>query len=44
VGELEALRQAAHDLSSAYEARFGRRPGTWLTRASRGARIEDVER
>jgi galactokinase len=44
VGELEALRQTAHDLSSAYEARFGRKPGTWLTRAGRGARIEDVER
>jgi galactokinase len=44
VGELDALRQAADDLSSAYEARFGRRPGTWLTHAGPGARIEDVER
>jgi galactokinase len=43
VGDLDALAGAADDLSSAYEARFGRRPGTWLTRAGSGARIEDLE-
>jgi len=44
VGDLDALAGAADDLSSAYEARFGRQPGTWLTRAGSGARIEDLER
>ena len=43
VGDLDALAAAADDLSSAYQARFGRPPGTWLTRAGSGARIEDVE-
>jgi galactokinase len=43
VGDLDALSAAADELSSAYEARFGRQPGTWLTRAGSGARIEDLE-
>jgi galactokinase len=43
VGDLDALAAAAEDLKSAYETRFGRKPGTWLTRAGSGARIEDVE-
>ncbi|MGI8401448.1 MAG: galactokinase [Gemmatimonadaceae bacterium] len=43
VGDLHALAAAADDVSSAYEARFGRRPGTWLTRAGSGARIEDLQ-
>lgn len=43
VGDLDALAAAADEVSSAYEARFGRQPGTWLTRAGSGARIEDVE-
>ena len=42
VGDLDALAAAADDLSSQYEARFGRKPGTWLTRAGSGARIEDL--
>jgi galactokinase len=42
VGEPEALAAAANDLSPRYEARFGRKPGTWLTQAGSGARIEDV--
>ena len=42
VGDLDALAAAAEDLKSAYETRFGRKPGTWLTRAGSGARIEDV--
>jgi galactokinase len=41
VGDLDALAAAADDLSTRYEARFGRKPGTWLTRAGGGARIED---
>jgi galactokinase len=41
VGDLDALSAAADELSPAYEARFGRKPGTWLTRAGSGARIED---
>jgi galactokinase len=44
VGDLDALAEAADELSSAYSARFGRKPGTWLTRAGSGARIEDLER
>ena len=43
VGDLEALAATASDLSPSYEARFGRKPGTWLTRAGSGARIEHVE-
>ena len=43
VGDLDGLAAAASDISSAYEARFGRRPGTWLTRAGSGARIEDLQ-
>jgi galactokinase len=43
VGDLDALGEAADELSSAYEARFGRKPGTWLTRAGSGARIEELE-
>ena len=43
VGDLDALAAAAEDLKSAYETRFGRKPGTWLTRAGSGARIEDLE-
>jgi galactokinase len=42
VGDLDALAAAAEDLTSAYETRFGRTPGTWLTRAGSGARIEDA--
>ncbi|HEV7596560.1 MAG TPA: galactokinase [Gemmatimonadaceae bacterium] len=42
VGELDALAGAADDLAAQYEARFGRKPGTWLTRAGSGARIEDL--
>ena len=42
VGDLHALAAAAEDVSAAYETRFGRRPGTWLTRAATGARIEDM--
>jgi galactokinase len=42
VGDLDALAGTAGDLSPRYEARFGRKPGTWLTRAGSGARIEDV--
>jgi galactokinase len=42
VGDPDALAAAAEDVSSEYEARFGRRPGTWLTRAAIGARIEDM--
>jgi galactokinase len=44
LGDLEALAATADELSSEYEARFGRKPGTWLTRAGSGARIEDGER
>ena len=44
VGDLDALASAAGELSSQYETRFGRKPGTWLTRAGSGARIEDLER
>ena len=43
VGDLDALAEAAEDLKSAYETRFGRKPGTWLTRAGSGARIEDAK-
>ena len=43
VGNLDALAATADDLSSEYETRFGRKPGTWLTRAGSGARIEDVD-
>ena len=43
VGDLDALAAAAEDLKSAYETRFGRKPGTWLTRAGSGARIEDAK-
>jgi galactokinase len=43
VGDLDALAAAAEDVSPAYEARFGRHPGTWLTRAVSGARIEEME-
>jgi galactokinase len=43
VGDLDALAAAAEDLKSAYETRFGRKPGTWLTRAGSGARIEDLK-
>jgi galactokinase len=43
VGDLDALAATAEDLSSGYKARFGRQPGTWLTRAGSGARIEDVD-
>jgi galactokinase len=43
VGDLDSLAAAADEVSSAYEARFSRRPGTWLTRAATGARIEDIE-
>jgi galactokinase len=43
VGDLEALASTAGDLSSEYEHRFGRKPGTWLTHAGSGARIEDLE-
>jgi len=43
IGELDALAATADDLSSGYKARFGRQPGTWLTRAGSGARIEDVD-
>ena len=43
VGDREALAASADELSSGYEARFGRKPGTWLTHAGSGARIEDVE-
>ncbi|HEX3533110.1 MAG TPA: galactokinase [Gemmatimonadaceae bacterium] len=42
VGDLESLTAAAKELSAQYEGRFGRRPGTWLTRAGGGARIEDL--
>ena len=42
VGDLDALGAAADDLATRYEARFGRKPGTWLTRAGSGARIEDL--
>jgi galactokinase len=42
VGNLDALAATADDLSSGYEGRFGRKPGTWLTRAGSGARIEDM--
>jgi galactokinase len=42
VGDLDALAAAADDLATRYEARFGRKPGTWLTRAGSGARIEDL--
>ncbi|HEY8831289.1 MAG TPA: galactokinase [Gemmatimonadaceae bacterium] len=42
VGDLDALAAAAEDLSAHYETRFGRKPGTWLTRAGSGARIEDL--
>jgi galactokinase len=42
VGDLDALAAAAEDLSAHYEERFGRKPGTWLTRAGGGARIEDL--
>jgi galactokinase len=43
VGDLDALAAAADEVSSAYETRFRRQPGTWLTCAGSGARIEDVE-
>jgi galactokinase len=43
VGDLDALAAAANELASAYETRFGRKPGTWLTRAGSGARIEDFD-
>jgi galactokinase len=43
VGDLDALAEAAEDLKPAYETRFGRKPGTWLTRAGSGARIEDAK-
>ncbi|MDQ6871326.1 MAG: galactokinase [Gemmatimonadota bacterium] len=43
VGDLDSLAGAANDLSSEYARRFGRKPGTWLTRASSGARVEDIE-
>jgi galactokinase len=43
VGDLDALAAAAEEVSSSYESRFGRQPGTWLTRAGSGARIEDAE-
>jgi galactokinase len=42
VGDLDGLSAAAKDLSARYETRFGRKPGTWLTRAGSGARIEDL--
>ncbi|MEO8909313.1 MAG: galactokinase [Gemmatimonadaceae bacterium] len=41
VGDLEGLAASADDLSSRYEARFGRKPKIWLTRAGTGARIEE---
>ncbi|MEA2765272.1 MAG: galactokinase [Gemmatimonadaceae bacterium] len=43
VGDLDALAAAAEKVSSSYKTRFGRQPGTWLTRAGSGARIEDPE-
>jgi galactokinase len=44
VGDLAALAAAAEHLSASYEARFGRKPKTWLTAAGNGARIEDLAR
>ena len=43
VGDLDALAASAEYLSSEYKARFGRQPGTWLTRAGSGAKIEDID-
>ena len=42
VGELEALTQAADDLSAEYEKRFGREARTWITHAGDGARVEEI--
>jgi galactokinase len=40
VGSLDALTGARGQLSSGYEAAFGRKPRTWLTNAEWGARVE----
>jgi galactokinase len=42
LGDPAALSDAAEDLSPKYQARFGRAPRTWLTRADQGARTEDL--
>lgn len=40
VGAEDALAAAAPTLAREYEARFGRTPRVWLTRAAAGARVE----
>ncbi len=40
VGDFEALTGAQHELTSEYEASFGRKPRTWLTNAEQGAKVE----
>ncbi len=40
VGDVEALTGAQDVLAAEYQATFGRRPGTWLTNAEQGARVE----
>jgi galactokinase len=44
VGDEDALDGARAELSSKYEAFFGRAPRTWLTQAQQGARLEVSEK
>ncbi|MBC7894034.1 MAG: galactokinase [Cytophagaceae bacterium] len=43
VGSEEGLQALADAIAPAYEARWGRAPRTWLTRAEDGADIDEVE-
>lgn len=43
VGTEEGLQSLAAAIAPAYEARWGRAPRTWLTRAEDGADVDDVE-
>jgi galactokinase len=42
VGDYDALDGAREELSSKYEASFGRAPRTWLTNAEQGASLDLV--
>lgn len=44
VGDHDELAEAGRALAVDYQARFGLRPRTWLTRASDGARLETLGR
>ena len=43
VGDYHALADAADDFKADYSATFGREAKTWLTHASRGARLEGMK-